>query len=185
MLPLPLRWTGSRFIFIRIHSHPRKINSLPVAFILIKYNENKTSTSLEKLQRFENEVFLKSPLLPNLRYYWWFNNFRHNEHKHNKTRHHQAHLFINLQLYYDKEHKIYYKSVKVCMCNLRWEYLTYIYVWLDIPIHSTVLYPYCHFLTSSALNYWKRVRTRNALVLIIYSEVSGQCSHTIPWYIQC
>jgi len=31
-------------------------------------NENKTSTSLETLQRFENEVFLKSPLLTNLRY---------------------------------------------------------------------------------------------------------------------
>jgi len=36
-------------------------------FCLILYNENKTSRSLETLQRFENEVFLKS-LLTNLRY---------------------------------------------------------------------------------------------------------------------
>jgi len=67
--PSPSGEQGPVLFLIRIHSHPRKINSLPVAFILIKYNENKTSTSLEKLQRFENKVFLKSPLLPNLRYY--------------------------------------------------------------------------------------------------------------------
>jgi len=43
------------------------------------YNENKTSTSLKTLQHFENEVFLKSLLLTNLCYNWWFNDFRHNE----------------------------------------------------------------------------------------------------------
>jgi len=30
-------------------------------------------------KRFENEIFLKSSLLTNLRYNWWFNDFRHNE----------------------------------------------------------------------------------------------------------
>jgi len=37
------------------------------------YNENKTSTQLETLQRFKNEAFLKSTLLTNLCYNWWFN----------------------------------------------------------------------------------------------------------------
>ena len=41
---------------------------IPVAFILIMYNENKTSISLETLERFDNGVFLKSLLLTNLCY---------------------------------------------------------------------------------------------------------------------
>jgi len=43
------------------------------------YNENQTSTSLETLPRFENEELFKSPLLTDISYNWWFNNFRHNE----------------------------------------------------------------------------------------------------------
>jgi len=54
------------FIFSRINSYSQGRLFLPVAFISIIYNENKTSTSLETLQRFENEAFLKSPLRTNL-----------------------------------------------------------------------------------------------------------------------
>ena len=61
--PPPLKSVPFLGFFYRFHSRPRKIVYLPVAFILIMLNENKTSTSLETLQRFENEVFLKSPLL--------------------------------------------------------------------------------------------------------------------------
>jgi len=55
---------------------------------------------------------------------------------------------ISLQPCYDKEHMIFYKLVKVCKYNLRWAYLTHIYLWLDYFFHSTVCYLNCHFLTS-------------------------------------
>jgi len=65
-----------------------------------------------------------------------------------------------LQLGYGKEHKIVYKPVKVCMYNLRWAYLPNTCLLLTSYFFSfkSSLLKLSLFLTSSAPNYWKRLK---------------------------
>ena len=93
---------------------------------------------------------------------------------------------MSFQLYYDNEHKIFYKPIKVCMYNLRWTYLTHIYVWLHISFYSTVRKLNFYFLTSGAPSYWKVTYTfashtysHHIHILITYTLSSHTHSHHI------